>query len=256
MMAHEYPCGNLECDNKGNRGPRVAHLCPLCNQYFRTAIVGWRRRKAFNVSVREQGRPANASAWDKAYAAVDGLNAMAEGNHATYMFFRALHFITCSQLGRTYGATVRHFNGLLDDLASLTVDTVYLESEWAKVRKCRQWCGRRNPEKDCENSCKLAASYLLEVKRISGQAGLDRAAEIVAAFASMSGVTRCKAYNVADDILGLDPLSCVGLGQYTRKVVDGVQPMITDRFDLWLAGPWNSPAQMVDASKVLESAHD
>ena len=94
------------------------------------------------------------------------------------------------------------------------------------------------------------------MKRISGQAGLDRAAEIVAAFASMSGVTRCKAYNVADDILGLDPLSCVGLGQYTRKVVDGVQPMITDRFDLWLAGPWNSPAQMVDASKVLVSAHD
>ena len=147
MMAHEYPCGNLECDNKGNRGPRVAHLCPLCNQYYRTAIVGWNRRKAFDVSAIEPSGHENASAWDKAYAAVDGLNEMAEGNHATYMFFRALHFITCSQLGRTYGATVRHFNGLLDDLASLTVDTVYLESEWAKVRKCRQWCGRRNPEK-------------------------------------------------------------------------------------------------------------
>ena len=250
MMAHEYPCGNLECDNKGNRGPRVAHLCPLCNQYFRTAIVGWRRRKAFDVSVREQGRPESASAWDKAYAAVDGLNAMAEGNHSTYMFCRALHFITCSQLGRTYGATVKHFNGLMQDLPSLTVDTVYLESEWTKVRKCRQWCGRKTPERDCDNSCKLAASYFLEVKRISGQTGLDLAAEIVTAFSSMSGVARCKAYNVADDILGLDPLSCVGLGQYTRKVINGVEPMLLGRFNRWLAGPWNPPAQVVDAIKA------
>ena len=258
MIAHEYPCGDMECDNKGNRGPRVTHLCPLCNQYFRTAIVGWRRRRAFDVSVREQGRPENASAWDKAYAAVDAMNAKAEVNHATYMFFRALHFITCSQLGRTYGATVRHFSGLMDDLPLLTVDTVYLESEWTKVRKCRQWCGRKNPEKDCENSCKLAASYFLEVKRISGQAGLDRAAEIIAAFASMPGVARCKSYNVAEDIFGLDPLSCVALGQYTCKVVDGVQPMIMDRFDLWLAdrATWNAPAQSSDASKALVPAHD
>jgi len=258
MMAHEYPCGDMECGNKGNKCPQADRLCSLCNEYFRTAVVGWNRRKAFDVSGIEPGRPESASAWGAAYAAVDALNGMAENNHATFLFFRALHFITCSQFGRTYGATVKHFTGLLEALPSITVDTVVWESEWKPVRKCRQWCGRRKPDKDCENCCKLAASYLLEVKRISGQAGLDRAAEIVAVFASMAGVARCKAHNVADDIFGLDPLSCDGLGQTTRKVIDGVEPMLMGRFNQWLAdrATWNAPKQAVDASKVLVSAHD
>ena len=258
MMNHEYHCGSLECDNKGNRGPRVANLCSLCNSYFVWAIIGWNTRKAFDASVREQGRPINASAWVKAYAAVDALNDMAEYSHTTHatsMFFRALHFITRSQLGRTYGGTVKHFNGLMQDLPSSTVDTVYLESEWTKVRKCRQWCGRKNPEKDCENSCKMAASYFLELKRFSGQTGLDRAAEIIAAFASMPGMVRCKAHDIAGVIFGLDPYSCVGLGQYTQKVIGGVEPMLMGRFNRWLAdrAAWFAPAQAA-ASQPLESA--
>ena len=248
MMAHEYPCGEMECGNKGNKGPQVEKLCPLCNEYYRTAIVGWNRRKAFDVSAIEPGRPESASAWEAAYAAVDALNGMAEDNHATYMFFRVLHYITCAQFGRTYGASVKPFNGLMQDIPPLTVDMIFLESEWTKVRKCRQWCGRKTPEGDCDNSCKLAASYVLEVKRISGQAGLDRAAEIIAAFDSMPGVARCKSYNVADDIFGLDPLSCVGLGQYTCKVIDGVEPMLLGRFNSWLAdrATWFAPAQAAE----------
>lgn len=248
MMAHEYPCGDMECGNKGNKGPQVVKLCPLCNEYYRTAIVGWNRRKAFDVSGIEPGRPESASAWGAAYAAADALNGMAEDNHATYMFFRALHFITCAQYGRTYGATVKHFNGLLEALPSLTKGTMFLESEQMKVRKCRQWCGRKSPEKQCNESCQLAGSYLLDVRDRAGQAGLDRAAEIIAAFASMPGVVRCKSYNVADDIFGLDPLSCVGLGQTTRKVIDGVEPMLMGRFDRWLAdrATWFAPAQAAE----------
>ena len=233
---HEYPCGlTLQCENKGPDGPRVAHLCPLCGSYFRSAIVGWNRRKAFDVSAGEQSRPESASAWDTAYAAVDALGAMAEDNHATYMFFRALHFVTCAQYGRSFGAAVKHFNGLFDALPSLTSHTVFLDQEWERVRKCRQWCGRKAPDDRCKNPCRQAGFYLLDVRRIAGQPGLDRAREVIGAFAGMSGLVRCRAVTVAEDILGLDPISCAGLGQYTRKVVDGLEISLHARLDAGIA---------------------
>lgn len=236
VTACDYPCGPaLRCENKGPDGPREAHLCPLCGSYFRSAVVGWNRRKAFDVSVGDQSRPETANAWDAAYAAVDALGAMAEDNHATYMFFRALHFVTCAQYGRSFGATVKHFNGLFEALPSLTSHTAFLESEFKKMRKCRQWCGRKVPEERCKDSCSLAVGYLLDVRRIAGQPGLDRCREIINAFGGMSGLTRCKAITVADDIFGLDPISCAALGQYTRKVIDGLEVSLMVRLDAWIA---------------------
>lgn len=234
--AYDYPCGSaLQCENKGPDGPREAHLCPLCGSYFRSAIVGWNRRKAFDVSVGDQSRPESASAWDTAYAAVDALGAMAEDNHATYMFFRSFHFVTCAQYGRSFGATVKHFAGLFDALPNLTNHTAFLESEFKKMRKCRQWCGRKVPEERCKDSCSLAVGYLLDVRRIAGQPGLDRCREIINAFGGMSGLTRCKAITVADDILGLDPMSCAALGQYTRKAIEGLEISLGARLDAWIS---------------------
>lgn len=234
--AYDYPCGPaLQCGNKGPDGPLVAHLCPLCGTYFRTAVVGWNRRKAFDVSNGEQSRPESASAWDTAYAAVDALGAMAEHNHAIYLFYRALHFVTCAQYGRSFGSTVKQFAGLFDALPSLSMHTIFLDSEWEKVRKCRQWCGRKKPDDRCKNPCQQAGFYLLEMQRTAGQSGLDRAREILNAFAGMGGLLRCPAVNVVDDILGLDPMSCVGLGQYTRKVIDGLEISLHARLEAWIA---------------------
>lgn len=237
---YEYPCGPaLQCENKGPDGPREAHLCPLCSSYFRSAIVGWNRRKAFDVaSASVQGEVAGSDTserWEAAYAAVDALGAMAEGNHATYMFYRALHFVTCAQYGRTFGSTVKHFAGLFDALPSLTSHTVFLDQEWERVRKCRQWCGRKAPTDRCKNPCRQAGFYLLDVRRIAGQPGLDRAQEVISAFAGMSGLARCRAVTVTEDILGLDPISCAGLGQYTRKVVDGLEISLHARLEAWIA---------------------
>lgn len=238
--SYEYPCGpTLQCGNKGPDGPCVAHLCRLCEAYLRTAVVGWNRRKAFDVASAavqaEASGSDNAGRWGTAYAAVDALGDMAEDNHATYMFFRALHFVTCAQNGRTFGASVKHFNGLFDALPSLTSHTVFLDQEWERVRKCRQWCGRKAPDGRCKNPCQQAGFYLLDVRRIAGQPGLDRAREVIGAFAGMSGLVRCRAVTVAEDILGLDPISCAGLGQYTRKVVDGLEISLHARLDAWIA---------------------
>ena len=234
--AYEYPCGPaLQCENKGPDGPREAHLCPLCGSYFRSAVVGWNRRKAFDVSVGDQSRPESARAWDSAYAAVDAMGAMAEGRHATYMFFRALHFVTCAQYGRSFCATVKHCNGLFAALPSLTNHTVFFDPEWERVRKCRHWCGRKTADDKCKNSCQQAGFYLLEVRRIAGQPGLDRARDIIDAFAGMSGLTRCRAVTVAEDIIGLDPISCAALGQYTRKAIDGLEISLLSRLNAWIA---------------------
>ena len=238
--ACDYPCGpTLQCGNKGPDGPCVEHLCPLCNDYFKTAIVGWNRRKAFDVAsaaVQTETSGSDISErWGSAYAAVDALGAMAEHNHATYLFYRALHFVTCAQYGRAFGSTVRHFAGLFDALPSLTSHTVFLDSEWERLRKCRQWCRRKTPEDRCAAPCRQAGFYLLDVRRIAGQPGLDRAREIIDAFAGMGGLLRCKAVNVVGDILGLDPMSCAGLGQYTRKMVDGVEILLHARLEAWIA---------------------
>lgn len=103
------------------------------------------------------------------------------------------------------------------------------------MRKCRQWCGRKVPEERCKDSCSLAVGYLLDVRRIAGQPGLDRCREIINAFGGMSGLARCKAVTVADDILGLDPMSCAALGQYTRKAIDGLEISLCARLEAWIA---------------------
>lgn len=52
-------------------------------------------------------------------------------------------------------------------------------------------------------------------------------------------------------------LPVAGAASYTRKVVDGVEPMLMGRFNRWLAdrATWFAPAKASDASNALEPSH-
>lgn len=226
MTAYPYNCGDLHCGNKcGLSGPRKRNLCALCDSYAMTALAGWVRRQAHSD---EPDTP-----WSIAYASVDALGALAENDHATYLFFRALHHVTCAQYNRTFGAVVKHMRGLLEIVPGMNRQTIFLGKEWETHRKCRLWCGRKQPS-DCANSCAIAREYLLDVYRLGSQAGLDHAQKIIDTFGGMSGLSRCSAFNVVDDIFGLNPSACAALGQYTRKVVDGMEISLMARVEKML----------------------
>ncbi|MGV7004656.1 hypothetical protein [Desulfovibrio sp. QI0442] len=227
MTDFHYSCGGLACENKGPSGPRVDRLCPICNSYYQTAAMGLGRRE----SLLNHG----AASWRAAYAAVDALGAVDEDRHAVYLAFRVLHHVTAAQYGRTYGAVVKHFGGLLTVLPQLTPHTLYLEKEWERIRKCRQWCGAKRDHADCASSCSLAAMYLLDLRRIGGEPALEQVRSLVDAFSGMSGLNRCKAFSVMDDILGLDPMACAGLGQAVQKSASGLEISLRSRLDRRIA---------------------
>lgn len=223
MIDHQYyRCGDIVCANKGPSGERNSRLCDICDSYAMTAIKGWSRRQAHHE--------APMPLWTLAYAAVDALGALAEGNHVTYIFFRALHHVTRAQHGRTFGAVSKHINGLFGVVPALNQQTAFLGKEWTARRKCSLWCGRK-ASTDCAESCSIARDYVQHVYRLGSQPALDHARKIIDSFAQMTGPTRCSAFSVAGDILGLDPVSCAALGQYTRKAVDGVEISLIERVE-------------------------
>ena len=239
MAIFPYSCGNITCANKvGHSGPRDSVLCSVCDSYVMAAHQGWARRQAHQA---EPGNP-----WSTAYAAIDALGALEEDNHATYLFYCALHYAACAQFNRTFGSVVKYLHGLFDVIPGLNRQTIFLGKEWAAQRKCRLWCGRKHPA-DCASACVTAREYLLDVYQIGSQVGLDHARKVIDSFAGMAGVCRCSAFNVLDDIMGLDPVSCAGVGQYTRKITDGVEAPIRARFEGWLQG-WTNTHQSVGAS--------
>lgn len=238
MTVYPYSCGKLSCANKaGNNGPRDPMLCAVCDSYVMAAHQGWARRQAHQM---EPGNP-----WSAAYASIDALSALEEDNHATYLFFCALRWAASAQFNRTFGSVVKYLHGLFEIVPSINQQTIFLGKEWDAQRKCKLWCGRRKTA-ECAPLCETARMYLLDVYKVGSLVGLDHARKVIDSFAGMAGVSRWSASNVLDDIFGLDPVSCAGVGQYSLKVKVGVEPPIRARFEGWLRG-WTSSQQRVGA---------
>ena len=59
------------------------------------------------------------------------------------------------------------------------------------------------------------------------------AKRILDVFLEMPGYARKKSYTVCDKIMQTDPRSCVGAGQYNRKVCHGIEISLMSRFEAW-----------------------
>lgn len=236
MASFPYSCGSITCANKvGHNGPRDSVLCSVCDSYVMAAHQGWARRQAHQM---EPGNP-----WSIAYASIDALGALKEDNHATYLFFCALRFAASAQFNRTFGSVVKYLHGLFEAVPRMNQQTIFLGKEWDAQRKCKLWCGRKKTA-ECALLCASARMYLLDVYKVGSLVGLDHARKVIDSFAEMAGVSRWSASNVLDDIFGLDPVSCAGVGQSFLKVRVGQEPPIRARFEGWLRGRTSSQQRM------------
>ena len=162
-----------------------------------------------------------------AFGLVDALGAKKSDNHLVYFLFRSLHNAACATYGKSYArlhALMTYWIGLAPSFSWDTIDT---------MRPCRQCCGRREPEGRCGSSCVIAASYLQNIFREGGAESLELAKRILDVFLEMPGYARKKSYTVCDKIMQTDPRSCVGAGQYNRKVCHGIEISLMSRFEAW-----------------------
>ncbi|MDR4026398.1 hypothetical protein [Bilophila wadsworthia] len=213
-----YFCGELPCENKSLSGPREPGHCFFCNGFFSTAVHGYLAR-------RRVYQPENPQLY--AFGLVDALGAKKSDNHLVYFLFRSLHNAACATYGKSYArlhALMTYWIGLAPSFSWDTIDT---------MRPCRQCCGRREPEGRCGSSCVIAASYLQNIFREGGAESLELAKRILDVFLEMPGYARKKSYTVCDKIMQTDPRSCVGAGQYNRKVCHGIEISLMSRFEAW-----------------------
>ena len=212
-----YICGDLWCENKTPEGPRDFAHCEFCNSFFLTATRGYLKR-------RRVYKPEDPLLY--VFGLVDALGAKKADNHLVYYLFRSLH----NAAHATYGKSFAKLHALMTDgieRAPISWDTVETD------RPCRKCCGRDAPEENCASSCAIAASYLSNIYREGGAESMELAKHILDAFLEVPRYALKKGYTVCDEILGTEPMSCAGAGQYNRKVCYGIEISLMARFEAW-----------------------
>lgn len=213
-----YLCGDLYCENKSPEGPRDFAHCQFCNSFFLTATRGYLKRRLVY-------QPDDPLLY--VFGLVDALGAKKADNHLVYYLFRSLHNATSATYGKSFAKLHALMTDGIERAPSFSWDTTETN------RPCRKCCGMPAPDENCASACAISASYLGDIYREGGAESLELAKRILDAFLEMPGYARKRGYTFCDEIMGTDPMSCAGAGQYNRKVCHGIEISLISRFEAW-----------------------